>query len=34
MNLSGGELLRRLGDGESIASVCAAADMSRAAFDA
>jgi penicillin amidase len=33
MKLTGNEVLRRLGDGESIASVCAAAGMSRAAFD-
>jgi penicillin amidase len=34
MNLSGPDLLRRLGAGESIASVCNAAGISRAEFDA
>jgi penicillin amidase len=34
MNLAAKEILRRLGSGESIASVCAAAGMSRAEFDA
>src|SRR5689334_6306533 len=33
MKLMGNEVLLRLGDGESIASVCAAAGMSRAEFD-
>ncbi|HTU18685.1 MAG TPA: penicillin acylase family protein [Gemmataceae bacterium] len=34
MNLMGKEILRRLGDGESIDAVCAAASMSRSDFDA
>ncbi|HEY7157312.1 MAG TPA: penicillin acylase family protein, partial [Gemmataceae bacterium] len=33
MNLASKEILRRLGDGESIASVCAAVGMSRSAFE-
>src|SRR5262249_46058099 len=33
MNLSGDEMLRRLGAGESIASVCGAAGIAREAFD-
>ncbi|HWG44552.1 MAG TPA: penicillin acylase family protein [Gemmataceae bacterium] len=33
MNLKAKEILRRLGDGESIASVCAGAGISRAEFD-
>ncbi|HEV3343696.1 MAG TPA: penicillin acylase family protein [Pirellulales bacterium] len=34
MNLSGAEILRRLGEGESIAALCAAAQMTRPEFDA
>jgi acyl-homoserine lactone acylase PvdQ len=34
MNLAAKEILRRLGDGESIASVCAVAGLSRKEFDA
>ena len=34
MKLSDSDILRRLGTGESIANVCAAADMSRSQFDA
>lgn len=34
MNLSGKEILRRLGSGQSIATVCTAAGLERAAFDA
>jgi hypothetical protein len=34
MNTSDKDILRRLGGGESIESVCAAASMSRSQFDA
>jgi penicillin amidase len=34
MKLSGSEILRRLGEGESISALCAAAQMTRAQFDA